>query len=58
MSRHDFRNAFQIFDLSKNATATATLQVILARYAMNHHGSERKGPDPYAMRHDLARAHL
>lgn len=56
MSGHGFSNAFQISDLSKNATTMATLQATLARHAMNRE-NERKGPDPHALRRDLTRVH-
>lgn len=56
MSGHGFPNAFQISDLSKNATTMATLQATLARHAMNRE-NERKGPDPHALRRDLTRVH-
>lgn len=53
-ARIEFSNCFQILDLNKDITATATSQVTLwhlARLVTNHYGREYKDPDLHALRY-------
>lgn len=55
MNGHGFFNAFQIFNLNNDTIATAISQATLARYAMDHRESERKGSPRVAMRGSILR---